>query len=445
MRIGSIPRRACRMLCIASVSGCFVSACGSSSSTSSTGASSQNGAKSGQQLVVGDIYPFTGALAQFGVTTYAGCLAAADIVNSTGGILGHKIKCQEVDDKGDPVDAVPIVDKFLATTSNLVGVVGPETDSSIGLAPVLTRAQVPWTSTTGSAYFNKNRSPYFWDYALADPENGAALAYAAHALGYRRVAVLLGTSSGSADLHSGMLTALRRLGIPPVLDLALTPGQQSYATEVGRVAAAKPDVVIGEADPPTLNTFISDLKTGGHLLPFITDATDLTPQVFDALSKSIGLKDTLTYLKSVSETPTAGGAGALPEYQRGLRAIETTYPPAKQLMTSPAAEYAYSAVIYYALAMLKVRSTEPASFNGAILSVTNPSSGATTVATYANGKAALTQGKTIRYVSLFGPLNFLANHVSTPPVALYHFQPNGNFAPVPGVTLPAMTIGSLVG
>src|ERR1700722_4438004 len=205
-RSGPSSLRAVSMiLAVAAIS---LAAC---SSTKSSGSS---------PLVVGDIWPFSGALAEYGIHSQAGCLAAAHVIADAGGVLGHSISCAEIDDKGDSVDAVPEVQRFLATTSNVVGVSGPETDTSLALAPLLNQAKVPYISYTGSAYFDKNTSPYFYRMALADAVYGAALAYDAHIAGYKRAVILLGTNTGAADLHTGLVEALNKLGTPKlVLDL----------------------------------------------------------------------------------------------------------------------------------------------------------------------------------------------------------------------------------
>jgi ABC-type branched-subunit amino acid transport system substrate-binding protein len=402
-----------------------------------------SGASSGNSpLVVGDIWPYSGPLAEFGPHSQAGCLAAAHVIDAAGGVLGHPMQCTQVDDKGDAVDAVPVVQKFLSTTSNLVGVSGPETDTSLALAPLLNNAKIPWVSYTGSAYFNKNKSAYFYRMALADAEYGATLAYAAHSSGYQRVAIVLGTNSGSADLHSGMTEALRKLGSTKlVLDLSVALDQSSYSAEVARIAAAHPDVILTELDPQTLTTLTSNLKSQYHLINFITTASDLTPEVFTSLDKTIGASDVLKYMHAASSQVSTSGAD-VSAFRSAMQAISKSYPSATQDMNDPHTQYTYDTVLILALAMDAAKSTNPQVFNRYIAKIANGPAGALTVQTYAAGKKALTSGNPIRYSGLIGPINFNPAHTSTPPLAEFSFTSSGGYVPMK--TLPSSTIQALI-
>ncbi len=415
-----------------------LAACGSNNSGSSGGP----GGGSGSNLVVGDIWPYSGALAEYGIHSQAGCLAAAYTIKQAGGVLGHQISCAEIDDKADSVDAVPVVQKFLSTTSNIIGVSGPETDTSLALAPLLNQAKVPWISYTGSAYFDTNTSPYFYRMALADAVYGAALVYGAHIAGYKRAVILLGTNTGAADLHTGMLKAFTKLASPKlVLDLSVAIDQPSYKTEVARLAALHPDVILGEMDPQTATTFVSDLKAQYHMVHFITDATDLTSQVFSALDKTIGANNVVTYLHAVSSQVATSGPGEA-AYTAALEAIKKTYPTAMQYVNDPQAQYTYDSVLIFALAALAAHSTNAQILNGYITKITNGGSGATVVQTFADGKQALSTGKHIQYIGLIGPINFDSAHTSTPPLQQFSFQPNGNY--IPTGNLPNLVIQKLV-
>ena len=92
--------------------------CGSGSSTSSSSGGGSGGGGGGA-LVVAVVSPFTGADAVFGQVVFAGCVPAASLINSGGGVLGHTISCQSVDTHGDAADAVPAVEQLLATTPTL--------------------------------------------------------------------------------------------------------------------------------------------------------------------------------------------------------------------------------------------------------------------------------------------------------------------------------------
>ena len=95
-------------------------------------------------------------------------------------MLGHKINCQAVDTRGDPADAVPAASKMLATTTNLVGLLGPSADEAQATVPVINAAKIPMFADTGEAAFDRSKYTYFYRLTPADDVKGYALAQWAH-------------------------------------------------------------------------------------------------------------------------------------------------------------------------------------------------------------------------------------------------------------------------
>src|SRR5437763_2867270 len=119
-------------------------ACGSHSSTSN---SSDTGTG---PLTFAVFNPFSGPAASFGPEQLAGCIPAAAAINAAGGILAHKkIVCKTSDSRGDPADAVPAAEQLIATTSSLVGVLGPSSDEASATVPLFNRARIPMFADTG--------------------------------------------------------------------------------------------------------------------------------------------------------------------------------------------------------------------------------------------------------------------------------------------------------
>ncbi len=94
------------------------------------GCAASSGNSGHQTLTVAAFNPFTGPDASFGPEMMAGCQAAAHAINAAGGVLTDKIKCQGFDTRGDPADAVTAANQMVATTSNLLGVLGPSSDEA---------------------------------------------------------------------------------------------------------------------------------------------------------------------------------------------------------------------------------------------------------------------------------------------------------------------------
>ncbi|HYK29685.1 MAG TPA: ABC transporter substrate-binding protein, partial [Streptosporangiaceae bacterium] len=100
------------------VAGCSSSAspgAGASPSASAAATGLASPAKSGS-LVVASFAPYSGPDASYGPEGASGMIAAIVDINAHGGVLGHKFVWANVDDRGDPADAVPAADKLLAST-----------------------------------------------------------------------------------------------------------------------------------------------------------------------------------------------------------------------------------------------------------------------------------------------------------------------------------------
>ena len=165
--------------------------------TACSSSTSGNGNSGSGPLTIAMVEAFTGPNSIDGIAAAAGCYPAAKVVNASGGVLGHQIQCVPVDTRGDPTDAIPAVEKLIATTSGLVGVAGPESGTAAALVPILTKAHIPMISQNGLSLFDHNTDPYFWRNYPADDVGGVALAYWAHHLGYNRAALFFDNSTAA--------------------------------------------------------------------------------------------------------------------------------------------------------------------------------------------------------------------------------------------------------
>ena len=148
-------------------------------------------------LSLGVIAPFTGPAAQFGKLLSAPCVAATDLINQSGGVMGHQIGCVSIDDTGDAADAVPNVTRAIATTSNFDMAIGLESNTAATTVPLVEGAQIPFFTTNGLTQFNKNTLQYYYRMTPGDDANGAAFADWAVKQGFKNVAVVFQNNIGS--------------------------------------------------------------------------------------------------------------------------------------------------------------------------------------------------------------------------------------------------------
>jgi branched-chain amino acid transport system substrate-binding protein len=358
-------------------------------------------------LTIGVFQPFSGPDASFGPEEMAGCIPAAAAIEAAGGILKHKtLKCKPTDTRGDPADAVPAASQLIATTPNVVGILGPSSDEAAATVPIINRSQIPMMADTGQALFDKNSYRYFFRNTPADDATGYAMAVFAKDKGYKRAVAIFGNDISAQGSLPTVTAGFKHLGGKMALSETLPLDQSSYRSEVEKVAAAKPDVIFTEADPQTSATFFAELQQLYHLVPIIGTTGTNEPSWRSAVRGAIGAKNFKKYYSGVQPyAPTTGPANVL--WVKAFNSVRTKVSqPASQYVGDSYAEANYDGVNVMALAMQAAKSTTPSVYIPFIVKVANGSSGAVVVHSFAQGKKELLAGKAIKYVGATGVMQF---------------------------------------
>lgn len=363
-------------------------------------------------LVVGAFNPFSGPDASFGPEMMGGCIPAVNAINKAGGVLGHQMKCLESDTRGDPADAVPAANKLMATTTNLVGILGPSSDEALATVPLFNQGKIPMFVDTGQAVFDRSSYQYFWRITPADDVKGYALALWAHHLGFTRAAAVFGNDVGSQSDVPTLVKAFTKLGGTIVVNQKVALDQSSYRTEIEQVLAANPQVIFTEIDPQTAATYLSELQQLHGLIPVIGTEVTLQAPWLKAVRGAIGSQAMATSFTGMQPYAPPSGP-AWQAFNSALLASSSQVPNPGQWSTDPYSMTYYDGVNIMALAMIEAKSTDPSAFNADIIKVTAPGAGKTVVYTFAQGEQALKAGKQIQYVGAGGPIVFNQWHNST--------------------------------
>jgi branched-chain amino acid transport system substrate-binding protein len=394
--------------------------------------SAQPGAANNSTLTVAAFNPFTGQDKSFGPEALAGCQAAVAAINAAGGVLTHKMACSSVDTQGNPADGLTGGAKMLATTPHMFGVLGPSSDEADATAPLINAARVPMFADTGASSFDHNKMQYFWRMVAADDVRSYAMALYAQRKGYLRAAAVFGNDIGSQAGVPALLKGYSELGGHMVLNQKIALGQSSYLSQVQQLIAAKPQVIFTETSAQTNATYLAELQQQGHLIPIIGTDVTIQPDWFTAMTGSIGKQAVSQYF--VAEQPYAPASGpGWQVFNKNLLASATVPKPA-QWSTDSYTMTDYDSVIVMALAATAAKSTNPAVWNASIPAVTTPSRKAMVVNTFADGVAALHDGKTIDYVGAAGVIAFNKWHNSGGGFEIGAYKQNGDLSLVSSIT-----------
>jgi branched-chain amino acid transport system substrate-binding protein len=357
----------------------------------------------GGTLNAGVLHAFTGQNAFFGSNAQVACEAAASKINAAGGIMGNTLKCPTFDTKGDPADAVPVTAKMLASTSSLVMVVGPDGNDIPAVLPLLAQSKTPEMNTVGDPRYDRQTSPYFWRLTPSDSTQGPALAwYAAVRKHWKRAAAVFTSDLSATSDIDPFLNKYKKLGGTVAVKLSLQPGQASYQTEVARVIAAKPQVLIGDLDARTAATFLTQLQQqNGTLIPFVAAQRALQGDWANAVVPAVGGDSVQKYVTVVSPNLSLSGI-AFNQFKAAVKKAG-----GNDFQTSnPFVAATYDGVTVFALAMEMAKSTSPGDYVNRIAGVTSLKPGAVIVRTYKQGVAALNRGQKIQYLGASGSLVF---------------------------------------
>jgi branched-chain amino acid transport system substrate-binding protein len=355
-------------------------------------------------LTIANLQPFSGADADFGTLMYAGCYAAIQLINRAGGVLGHPLDCVKVDTKSE-AESGELSRRMLASTPNLVAVLGPGSNEAPSTVPLINRARVPMFTDAGQAVFDRSGYAYLWRMTPSDDASGYAMAIWAHKQGYRRGAAVFGSDDSSQANVPTLLKGFKQLGGSIVVNQSLEMGKLSYAAEVEAVVQAKPDVIFTEVDGKTAAIFFSELLKRHAQIPIIGTNVTLEPGWLDAVSRSIG---PAIFAKSfVAVQPYAAPQGRAWEiFNDALLTSSPEIPNPGQWSDNPYVMSDFDAVTIAALAMLAAGTVDPAVFNPYVKTVTSGGANTVEVHSYAEGLAAHQTGHLIQYVGPSGPMAF---------------------------------------
>ncbi|MEA2633746.1 MAG: hypothetical protein QOH92_513 [Chloroflexota bacterium] len=374
-------------------------------------------------LVIANFNPFSGPDAGFGPEEYAGCYPAVQLINRAGGVLGHQLDCLNVDTKGDPAGGELALRTLLASTPNLVAILGPSSDESVLTVPLIDAAHIPMFLDAGQGIYDRTSYQYLWRLTASDDAAGYAIAIWAYQQGYRRGAMLFGNDTDQANVPT-LLKGFARLGGTIVINEPVVEGKASYAAEVDAMIQARPDVIFTEIDPQTAATFLSEFVKLHPPIPIVGTQATAQPDWLQAVSGAIGAQKLATAFAGVQ--PYAAPQGRPWEiFNDALLAATSEVPNPGQWSSDPYAMANYDAVTIVALAMVEAGTTDPRFFNRFIKTVTESGTNAVVVHSYAEGLKALAAKHPIQYVGPSGPIVFDPWHNVAGGFSVVSYDPSG--------------------
>jgi branched-chain amino acid transport system substrate-binding protein len=250
-----------------------VAACSSGSSTTSTTGSGSGSSASPFDVVIDT--GTTGPYAANGVSAVDGLEAAANVLNATqGGILGHKVKVEVLDNQGNPTTAAQILEQRLAS--------GPKPDmiepggiSSEGVVevPIAAAAKILSIGTPNAASLD-DPAKYPYEFLMAPPAllSQQSLMSYFKSMGYTKAAMIYSSDAYGASTEQATVQAAKQAGIS-LATASYSDTGLTMTSELQSLQATHPQVLYVQGFGAPTGIVLQDLYTLGWKVPTVGDLT----------------------------------------------------------------------------------------------------------------------------------------------------------------------------
>lgn len=237
------------------------------------GSSGGSGSSSGP-ITICEIAATSGPFSQLGTDDELGAVAWSDMVNKSGGLMGHKVKLVQENDNSDGPTAASLVRKCV-TQVHASFIFGPEeTDTSAAAVPVanqLHEVLLGWQSGwTGQGISNANLHSYSFPgignvFFADDLATITQLIVPRH---YTRVAVIEDNAPGGLGNTQYVKGLAAKYGYQVVASQIANPGATDDTPQVLNLLKAKPQIIVlGLIPGPDTITFLKAVRAQNPTIP----------------------------------------------------------------------------------------------------------------------------------------------------------------------------------
>lgn len=279
-----------------------------------------------ETIVFGQSAALTGPARELGIGMRLGLLAAFSEVNRKGGVHGHQLQLESLDDRYEPEAAIANTRALIEEHKvfALIGAVGTPTSKSA--QPVSTEAGVPYIAPFTGAEFLRDakKRPNVVNVRASYYQETEEMAVRLNEdLGINRISIFYQNDSfGQAGLN-GLRQAVNRHGLTLIEEVYYTRNTEAVKIALLdlRRANAEAVVIVGAYKPAaTMIRWARRLNFNPYFIniSFIGSA---------ALAKALGPDGTGVYVTQVVPFPRDTTLPIVAQYQEALQAIDTRSKP----------------------------------------------------------------------------------------------------------------------
>lgn len=337
----------------------------------------------------------TGAGSPYGAGMQKMIQAAAEMVNAAGGAAGMTFEVFTEDTQTQPQSAVLAVKKLIEINKvqALLGIWS--SGESLATLPLANDANILFMNCSGAPALSvppANSKGLSYRFQATNDRFGRAFAEIATKEGFKRPATMAFNNASGIGNTEGFRKAWEKKGGKVLESVVYEPNQSSYRSELQKVLAAKPDVIVTGSYLADTTIIMREWFQSGETQKWIMPGWAANADLVKAVGPDVA--EGVISVESISN-----------ENSQGFAAYDAAY---RTAMSQPGLGNAYAAmtwdmVVVLALAMEAAGKSDTASVNAKIREIANPDG--RKVSTFAEGKAALKAGK-INYEGASSALDF---------------------------------------
>ncbi len=214
-----------------------------------------------EDIVIGQVAPFSGPQAVSGNAIHAGAALYFDAVNARGGVHGRQIRLVTRDDAQKAPETVRLTKELIASEAPAALICTISTVSLEALARdgVLQQHKTSMVGAVSGAASVVN-APYMYVTKAGYRDEISRLFKEISSLGMRRVAVLYQEDAFGQDVLSGVDTAAKKFGITVASSAGYARNTVAVEKAVGEIAKSEPQVVFVGATTAAAIEFVRQYK-----------------------------------------------------------------------------------------------------------------------------------------------------------------------------------------
>lgn len=197
-----------------------------------------------QEIKIGWIGPLSGQYASYGKMVKVGTEIAVEEINASGGINGKSLVVIYEDDQLDPKKGVAAFNKLVSVHKVPLVIQAAGSNVMLAEAPIAERKRVVLISPTCTNPKISEAGDYIFRIAPSDLYQGKVIAQVAREeLKAKSATVLYINNDYGVGLKDVFIARFEELGGTIAVSEGFAPDTKDFRTSLGKVKAAKPDVV----------------------------------------------------------------------------------------------------------------------------------------------------------------------------------------------------------